>query len=79
MTITRRDLITRGAVGAGVLATGNLASLLTASPARAAALGALVPDPAGLLDLPPGFAYAIVDQVGQPLVGQPRRCLHLCA
>lgn len=71
MTISRRDLLTRGAVGAGVLATGNLGALLTASPARAGALGGLVADPAGLLDLPPGFAYAVVDQVGQPLVGQP--------
>lgn len=71
MTISRRDLITRGAVGAGILATGNLAALLSASPAGAAALGPLVPDPAGLLDLPAGFAYTIVDQTGQPLVGQP--------
>jgi secreted PhoX family phosphatase len=30
-----------------------------------------VPDAAGLLDLPAGFTYRILDQVGQPLVGQP--------
>ncbi|MDV7397936.1 DUF839 domain-containing protein, partial [Arthrospira platensis SPKY1] len=30
----------------------------------AAGYGALVPDPEGILDLPPGFTYAIVDQRG---------------
>jgi secreted PhoX family phosphatase len=75
MTLTRRDLLSRAAAGAGVLATGNVAALLTQQTALAKPsgqpLGPLVPDPAGILDLPAGFSYRILDQVGQPLVGQP--------
>ena len=36
-----------------------------------AELGPLVKDPAGILDLPEGFAYAIVTQAGRPLLGDP--------
>jgi len=55
---------------------GNLTGLFSATPAVAAAgrpagagYGALVPDPAGLLDLPAGFKYRIVSKVGEALPG----------
>ncbi|MEZ4380100.1 MAG: DUF839 domain-containing protein [Nannocystaceae bacterium] len=35
--------------------------------ARAAVYGALVPDPDGILDLPAGFSYRIVDQFGEAM------------
>ncbi len=73
MALSRRDLITRGAVaGVGVVAAGNLGALFGASPAAAAPRRrGLVPDPDGLLDLPPGFRYSIVSAEGAPLIGQP--------
>ena len=71
MTISRRDLISRGALGAGILATGNLSALFTAPGAGAAptGLGPLRPDPAGLLDLPEGFSYSIISTAGEALPG----------
>ncbi|MGH9279781.1 MAG: alkaline phosphatase PhoX [Acidimicrobiales bacterium] len=60
-------------MGAGVLALGNVRSLFGSLPALAApaggatAYGPLVPDPAGILDLPPGFAYRIVSRAGETL------------
>ena len=74
MTLTRRELLTRGAAGAGVVAVGNLAGVFGAPlasaggrPDRDPGYGALIPDPAGLLDLPRGFKYSIVSQEGTPL------------
>lgn len=71
MTLSRRDLLRSSAVGAGVLAVGNVASLFTGAPTVAApgGRGRLLPDPAGLLDLPREFSYRIVSEVGDPLRG----------
>jgi hypothetical protein len=78
VALSRRQLLTRGAAGAGVVALGNVAGvfggpLAGAMPAssngKGTGYGKLVPDPAGLLDLPPGFHYSIVSIEGQPLPG----------
>jgi secreted PhoX family phosphatase len=71
MPLTRRDLLSRtGTLGAGVLLAGAAGDLL---PARAAfarqpkvlGYGDLVADPAGLLDLPRGFAYRTLSRAGE--------------
>jgi secreted PhoX family phosphatase len=55
----------------GIVAGGSVAfPFLFALPRRARAVGLgapLVPDPAGRLDLPEGFSYAILDQGGQTM------------
>ena len=77
MPLSRRQLLHRGAAGAGFVAVGDLAGLLSiavptagATPPRsilpAGPYGALVPDPDGLLDLPEGFAYTVVSEAGKP-------------
>jgi secreted PhoX family phosphatase len=66
----------RSAFGAGVLAVGNVSSLFAGGTALATpgggtgaarGYGALRPDPAGILDLPPGFSYRIVSRAGDKL------------
>lgn len=70
MTMNRRSFLLRaGGTGAGLAFAGSLAPVLGAAGAtpapgldrlgrgRWAGYGALVPDPAGLLDLPSGFTY----------------------
>lgn len=71
MALTRRELLTRSAVGAGLVAIGDVSALFAARPAFAApaGFGPLIPDPAGLLDLPKHFSYAIVSRKGDPLPG----------
>ncbi|HEV2775266.1 MAG TPA: alkaline phosphatase PhoX [Solirubrobacteraceae bacterium] len=60
---TRRTLLRRGAVGAGgALALTPVASALAQS-GRQAGYGPLVEDSAGLLDLPRGFRYRVVQSV----------------
>ena len=60
---TRRTLLRRGAVGAGgALALAPVASAL-AKPGRDAGYGPLIEDSAGLLDLPRGFHYRVVQSV----------------
>jgi secreted PhoX family phosphatase len=80
MAMTRRQLLTRGAAGAGVIAVGNLAGVFGAPLASAGGstgqgrpqgYGDLLADPAGLLDLPPGFRYTVISEEGQPLTGGP--------
>ena len=75
MPLTRRNLLGGSALGAGLAATGNLAALLTGPSAfasgrgnpTAGAYGELITDPAGLLDLPPGFSYTVVSRAGETL------------
>ena len=72
MSFTRRDLLKRSALGAGVVAVGNVPALFSASSAVAkpngsGGFGPLVADPAGLLDLPQGFSYKVVSRVGDPM------------
>ncbi|MEO5898646.1 MAG: alkaline phosphatase PhoX [Ilumatobacteraceae bacterium] len=85
MALSRRDIIRNTAIGAGVVAVGNVDVLFGAGRAHADGAGAehgnggssapygdLVPDPAGILDLPKGFSYEIVSQAGERLInGKP--------
>jgi len=79
--IDRRQML-KVSAGFGLVSTGLLEGLKLALPAGAttgqlqghghgSGLGPLLPDPAGLLDLPEGFSYKVVTQAGQPLKGQP--------
>jgi secreted PhoX family phosphatase len=66
--LTRRQLLKHTAIGAGAFAVGNVSTLLAANPASAASsVGDPVPDPAGVLDLPDRFSYAVVSRAGDPL------------
>ena len=77
--ISRRDLVRSGLVGGlGIVVAGSLEAIAGPAAAQAACrpsvgYGALVPDPAGILALPPGFSYTIVAQAGRTLLesGQP--------
>jgi hypothetical protein len=64
MALSRRDLLIRsGAVGLGIGLTGSAEALFGATAAHATpggeawGYGPLLPDPAGILDLPEGFTY----------------------
>ncbi|MFI6519064.1 alkaline phosphatase PhoX [Spirillospora sp. NPDC050679] len=73
MSVTRRQILAgTGAVGAGIAFTGAVEELFAGSAAAAQVggrdgYGPLVPDPAGILDLPRGFRYTILSREGQPL------------
>ncbi|MFF6872795.1 alkaline phosphatase PhoX [Streptomyces sp. NPDC012450] len=75
MSATRRQILSRtGASVAGIAFTGALSELFagTASagpggPPPRGGYGPLVPDPAGLLDLPAGFRYEVLSRQGDPL------------
>jgi secreted PhoX family phosphatase len=72
MTLTRRQLLHRSALGAGVLLAGPARDLLAVRPAFAGqpdvfGYGDLVPDPAGLLDLPRGFSYRMLSRTGEAM------------
>ncbi|MET0144182.1 MAG: alkaline phosphatase PhoX [Ilumatobacteraceae bacterium] len=74
MSHSRRHLLLSGAAaGIGLAFAGDLSGLFTGAPAlaqgtgRGRGIGDLVPDRHGLLDLPRGFAYQIVSEVGDPL------------
>ncbi|MEV6331071.1 alkaline phosphatase PhoX [Streptomyces sp. NPDC051909] len=69
MSATRRQIL--GAT-AGIAFTGALSELfagtaVAAPPLRSSGYGPLVPDPAGLLDLPAGFTYKVLSREGDPL------------
>ncbi|GHE80541.1 hypothetical protein GCM10018785_55760 [Streptomyces longispororuber] len=69
---SRRQVLARtGAVGASIAFTGALSELFAgtaaAAPQGRAGYGPLVPDPAGLLDLPKGFRYRVLSREGEPL------------
>ncbi|MFF5928968.1 alkaline phosphatase PhoX [Streptomyces hydrogenans] len=71
MSVTRRQILARtGATVAGIAFTGALAELFAGSPAAAdprGGYGPLLPDPAGLLDLPAGFSYRVLSREGDRL------------
>ncbi|MCM1946232.1 PhoX family protein [Streptomyces sp. G2] len=71
MSVTRRQILARtGASVAGIAFTGALAELFAGAPAAAEPLGGygpLLPDPAGLLDLPAGFSYRVLSREGDRL------------
>jgi secreted PhoX family phosphatase len=55
-------MLTRRSLLKGALAAAPFALLFKRRPAHAAGFGPLVRDPAGILDLPAGFRYHILDQ-----------------
>ena len=69
--MTRRQMLGRtSALGAGIVLAGSIDAIAGPGTALAATssadgYGALVPDPAGLLSLPPGFHYKVVARAGQ--------------
>jgi secreted PhoX family phosphatase len=74
MSLTRRHFIRSGALT--LASVGSLAEvILAASPAAAGhrnpfgGYGALVPDPAGLIDLPRGFQYRVFSREGDAMGG----------
>lgn len=81
MTMSRREMLRHSAAtGAAVAVAGGLAQLYLpgiAVAAPAGGYGALVPDPAGYLDLPNGFSYTIVSRTTvwntwtSPVAGTP--------
>jgi uncharacterized protein len=70
MTLSRRSFVLRsGGTALGLAVSGSLPAVLGAQPALAArpgrvGYGPLVPDPAGVLDLPEGFHYRMFSRVG---------------
>ncbi|MET9431167.1 MULTISPECIES: alkaline phosphatase PhoX [unclassified Streptomyces] len=75
MSATRRQILARtGASVAGIAFTGALSELFagTAAARGHAGYGPLVPDPAGLLDLPKGFRYKVLSREGGPLGSEGR-------
>ncbi|MFE0422530.1 alkaline phosphatase PhoX, partial [Streptomyces sp. NPDC058953] len=68
-TSRRNVLAGTGALGASIAFAGTLSELFagTAAAHSRAGYGPLVPDPAGLLDLPKGFRYRVLSREGQPL------------
>ncbi|MEM7595579.1 MAG: twin-arginine translocation signal domain-containing protein, partial [Cyanobacteria bacterium P01_A01_bin.83] len=65
MPLSRRKFVSLAGIGVGgaVLATPikNLYdNLIRGKPALSERIGALIPDPQGILDLPPGFQYKIL-------------------
>lgn len=77
--LPRRSLLRGGVAGGlGIMVAGSLEAIAGPAAARpacrpAVGYGDLVPDPAGLLALPPGFSYTVVAQAGATLLesGQP--------
>ncbi|MGK5741823.1 alkaline phosphatase PhoX [Micromonospora sp. URMC 103] len=77
--ISRRNVLRTGVAGGlGIAVAGSLEAIAGPAAAQASArpavgYGELVPDPAGLLALPPGFSYTIVAQAGATTLesGQP--------
>ncbi|MET9373674.1 alkaline phosphatase PhoX [Streptomyces sp. NPDC003035] len=70
MSATRRQILSRtGASVAGIAFSGALGELFAGSAAASerAGYGPLIPDPAGLLDLPEGFRYKVLSRQGGPL------------
>ncbi|GAA3376942.1 PhoX family protein [Streptomyces sannanensis] len=74
MSATRRQILARtGALGAGIAFSGAVSEIYASTAAAADGLGEgpgygpLVPDPAGLLDLPKGFRYQVLSREGEPL------------
>ena len=65
MPVSRRNLMKRGAATFAAFATLSAGSLARGYSANAGLR--LVPDPAGLLDLPEGFAYRLLTRTGKPM------------
>jgi len=82
-SMPRRSFLLRsGGAGLGLAFSGSLAEIMTspagAAPLRRVGYGPLVPDPAGILDLPEGFTYRVFSRAGTDLLddGTPVPALH---
>lgn len=65
LDLTRRGLLGGAAAGGlGIVLAGSIDAVAGTVHRTAAGYGELVPDPAGLLALPPGFSYKVVAQTG---------------
>ncbi|MBL7495562.1 DUF839 domain-containing protein [Frankia sp. CNm7] len=77
MTVSRRGVLGAGAAGLGIVLTGAVGPVFggTANATgfgrghRFTGYGDLVPDPAGICDLPKGFSYTRISAVGETLTG----------
>ncbi|WP_187645462.1 alkaline phosphatase PhoX [Streptomyces sp. TRM49041] len=73
MSATRRHVLARtGSALAGIAFSGAVSELFAGTASAAThtgtrGYGPLVPDPAGLLDLPRGFRYRVLSREGHPL------------
>jgi uncharacterized protein len=66
--MSRRGLLGgAAATGIGIALAGNVEAVAGTRPS--VGYGDLVPDPAGILSLPPGFSYRIVTESGTTLMG----------
>ncbi|GCB45246.1 alkaline phosphatase PhoX [Streptomyces sp. NL15-2K] len=71
VSTTRRQVLAgAGALGVSIAFAGNLSDLFAGTAAAQdlghTGYGPLVPDPAGLLDLPKGFRYQVLSREGDP-------------
>lgn len=64
-TLGRRKFLVHGSLTAAGASLPFAA--LWSRRARARDYGELIPDPAGILDLPTGFSYTILEEAGQPM------------
>src|SRR3546814_726534 len=63
----RRFLGATSVAFAALVASGCRARMTHALTAEGEGYGDLVPDPAGLLDLPQGFSYRVLSKLGDPM------------
>jgi len=76
--VSRRGVLRASALSAfGIAVAGSIEAIAApeamALARRTAGYGALVPDPAGILSLPPGFSYKVIAKAGETLLetGEP--------
>ena len=62
-----RFLVATGGAFAALAANGCSMRMPPPGSTEALGYGGLVPDPAGLLDLPPGFSYRVISKFGDPM------------
>lgn len=68
MSFERREFLrATGAAFAALAASGCMRAIPSARAAASAGYGALVSDPAGLIDLPPGFTYRVLSRLGDAM------------
>jgi secreted PhoX family phosphatase len=63
----RKFLAATGSAFAALAANGCSMRMPTPGSTEELGYGGLVPDPAGLLDLPPGFSYRVISKFGDPM------------
>ena len=66
-TDRRKFIALTGTAFGGLLATGCAPKGASLGGERATGFGALLPDPAGVLDLPPGFSYRVLSRLGDDM------------